>query len=79
MANIPGKVLSNQSFTHLEIETNKQDVQKFLIDLQNEVQSNPNTSKFRLQIQKSGVSPMPGGGTTISSQDSVTISLHHHP
>lgn len=78
MANLrQGVVLSGDTFTHLEVETNRTDVQSFINDLQNELANNPNAQAFRLQIMKRAAPPS-GGGAPITAGDPVTVTLHQH-
>ncbi len=79
MANLNGTVLSCSTFTHLEVEAKRADVQAFCTLLQQELAAHPNVSTFRLQIQRSGVPPTPGGGTPITVGNTVVVSLHQHP
>ena len=80
MANLrEGDVLSGDTFTHLEVQTTRVDVQAFVAQLNAELAANPNAQTFRLQIQRRGVAPTPGGGVPITAGNPVVVSLHQHP
>jgi hypothetical protein len=79
MANLSGIVLSGSTFTHVEVEATRAAVVAYAQQLQQELAAHPQSPVFRLQIQRSGVAPTPGGGTPITAGHSVTASLHPHP
>ena len=79
MANLNATVLSGNTFTHLEVETDRAEVQGYLSQLQHELTANPNAQTFRLQIQRTDVAPALGGGTPIPKGATVVVSLHQHP
>ena len=77
MATFNGNVLSNDTFTHLEVEADRASVAAFVQQLQQELQNNDPV--YRLQIQRSGVNPQVGGGTPITAGNTVAVTLHRHP
>jgi hypothetical protein len=76
MADFKATVCSKATFTQLEVETTRADVQAFLKDLQKELNENSAVQTFHLQIQRLDVAPPRGGGTPITAGDGVVVTLH---
>jgi hypothetical protein len=67
----------NAPATHIEFEATRAEIQAFVTDLQAEINANPNSTIFHLQVERSGGGSPPAGGTLpINRGDTATVTLH---